>query len=356
MVNKQPIQPIPLLLTAVLVAITLSLLWSYFWAGQQRQFGSMTGFYETRIKKLEQQAQEYVQTQQELVSTLTKAQEDRVTSETNLAEVTAELGRANDRLTTIEQEDWQSRYTAATTEIGELTTRLEELELRREVEIHDLEEQTNILADHRRFLEIELISLAFDQDELRESCRGIRSLVTGMENELILLDFETDAIREFHTMKQQQSKQACENRLAKLRSELDQANQETIQTVQQTAAVADEPPVTPIKQDSTYRSVRLESLINAMQNQDSGNRKEILIRIIPTIPDGITGDELALLLSGMSSTDALHVIQAADQQIRRPLDAKALERITSHLDAGAAELAVEILSAQAGDGTEGRTQ
>ena len=371
MVYKQPIQLIPLLLTTILVAAVTSLFWFYFWNGQQRHIRSLDEMYGSRVKQLELQLQGQARSHEELVSSLTKAQDARVEAETALVETRADLERVNEQLSTIIEQDWESRYTSAAGEIRDLKTQIEELVLRNDIKLYDLEKTGTILEEQRWYLENEIISLEFDQEELRSShlalqqelttlqyrhamemqeqaiqMDGLLIAYTGMEKELILMDLDLEAIHEYHTIKQLQLESAHEEKLARLTSELEKERQKAEQ-------VKKPPPAEPVavvpkknKQDDSYRTARVKSLGTAIQDRDSGNRKVILISVIPTIPEGITGNELALLLPGMSSDDALSVIQSAEKHIRRPVDAKTLERITRTLDQGAAVKATKILSGQ----------
>lgn len=98
--------------------------------------------------------------------------------------------------------------------------------------------------------------------------------------------------------------------------------------------------IKPGKKSAAYRHVRLQSLSNAMTNQDSEIRKNILVSVIPTIPEGISDNELLTLVDGMQSGDILAVIQHTNQYINRPLDNQTINTLVglmNELDAQTAE-------------------
>ena len=90
------------------------------------------------------------------------------------------------------------------------------------------------------------------------------------------------------------------------------------------------------KQD-VYRHVRLQSLSNAMINQDSSVRRKILVSVIPTIPDGVSGSELLALTNNMQGEDIFAVIQITNKYVTRPLDAQAISGLTSNMNEKDAE-------------------
>lgn len=97
------------------------------------------------------------------------------------------------------------------------------------------------------------------------------------------------------------------------------------------------------KKMNAYRLVRIQSLNNAMLNQDSGTRRMILMNVIPTIPEGISDIELLSLIDGMQSEDILAVIKNTNQYVNRPLDNQTINSLVAHLNENDAQIAESIL-------------
>ena len=95
-----------------------------------------------------------------------------------------------------------------------------------------------------------------------------------------------------------------------------------------------------------YRRIRLQSLQNALVNQDSGTRKVILLDVIPTIPSGLNVTELLPLVEGMNSGDILAVIQATHQYVIRPIDNNAISLLAGTMNDEDAVTASLVLSSQ----------
>jgi hypothetical protein len=371
MASQRPIQPIPLLLTAVAVVLMTSLIWAYFRTAEQKQSGLLIDSYVSRIKLLEQQIQVQTQSQQDLIGSLTQAQDARVEAETELSKTLALMQRRNEQLTAIQEEDWETHYNSAVSENMDLVARLDNLQLKHEIDIHNLAEDINILSKHRQFLENSFIKLEFELNDLQMNyhdlmqdtialqlehavvlhdqeieLQRLSSLKTDMENELILLDLDMDATYEAYALEQSKLTQEYKEKIALLKSSLDKSNKTSAQLKHKQASTPVKSPAEKKKPDNTYRAARLESLGNAMKDRDSKNRKKILISVIPTIPEGISGNELAMLLPGMNNDDIISVIQSTKNHIKQPLDRKILNRITKTMDANTADVAVEILSRQ----------
>ena len=93
-----------------------------------------------------------------------------------------------------------------------------------------------------------------------------------------------------------------------------------------------------------YRQVRLQSLVNTMANQDSAMKQKILISVIPTIPEGISGAEFLALTNNMKSEDILAVLQNTHQYINQPLDNNIMKVIASRMNDADMAAAGPILS------------
>lgn len=69
----------------------------------------------------------------------------------------------------------------------------------------------------------------------------------------------------------------------------------------------------------SYRRSRMQSLQTALSGRASGERVPILKSVVPTIPGGVSGTELAELMAGMDSGDVRAAIAALQPQLK-PLD------------------------------------
>ncbi|MDZ7735188.1 MAG: hypothetical protein U5P41_02855 [Gammaproteobacteria bacterium] len=86
--------------------------------------------------------------------------------------------------------------------------------------------------------------------------------------------------------------------------------------------------------DTGFRQARIQSLQAAMQNASSADRKAILLTVIPTIPGGVEGPELAELVAGMDSRHIIEILEDGRPHIRRPVDNDSYKRIMQHLEDG----------------------
>jgi hypothetical protein len=76
-----------------------------------------------------------------------------------------------------------------------------------------------------------------------------------------------------------------------------------------------------------------------MRNQDSVARKNILVSVVPTIPNGISDSEFLSLVSGMESKDLLEAIRLTNKYINRPLDGQTISALIETMDVQDAEAA-----------------
>jgi len=175
------------------------------------------------------------------------------------------------------------------------------------------------------------------------------------------LSSENNSMRDSHG-KLQGVNHELEQNIAKLQSDIDQQNKtmakQELLIKQQNKAIASlqkpveeklapEPPlVQPITartstgeddKSDVYRLVRIQSLNNTTRNQDSVARKNILVSVIPTIPNGVSGEEFLSLVAGMKSEDIMTTIQLTNKYIIRPLDSKTLSALTGILNEKDAE-------------------
>lgn len=320
----QSVSVAPLLTTVVIIAICTSILWLYFWHTHDRardlQLQALTAEVELQRDHAAGLLEQY-----------STAEEARRQSELALLEVRSRLEATEQTLARLEAQDWEQRYRVATTENHELSERITELELRHAIARDQMENELTLL-----------LGQYTEQQDAFETLEAAHSAQTDIEQSYQQLQIDhATALEELENLRA--GHQAIEQSLAESRLELQQLQRAAEQTVVTAAPAAAAPAVTGGGTATSYRLVRLQSLANAMQGQSSGDRRSILTSVIPTIPEGIDGNELGELVSGMDSADILQVIQTTRQHINTPLDNSSLDRLLPKLNATDAQVALELL-------------
>jgi hypothetical protein len=274
------------------------------------------------------------------------------------------LERQRERLTKLRAE-LEARYSAAESArreaeagLAEITGHLQELEEQNNRDRTHWEEQRALLESHNRALGEDLVRLEFEydsvvanvtalQDELQRQAldHSLTQETVATEHDRLAREIQTleesaTALqREIETLRGQQADALREQE--KLREALARAKQENdrlraenqrlgARLAQSVTAPAEIKPAA-VAGGENYRGVRLDSLRAAMAGRASTDRRQILTAVIPTIPDGITGEELAGLVNGMDGADVISVIESARPHIRFPVAKAALEQITTQL-------------------------
>ena len=246
-----------------------------------------------------------------LIENFGRAQEARMKAESQLADLASQ--------------DWQTRYQQSLVAIESLEKNNRELEFQHSID-------TERLRRGREYLDART-------DTLQQDLQQMRTSQIELENKYRV---ESGKLHEQIAQLEEKSKKykmaATQPEAAK--KEPDQQLQSSAELSLATADTGN------ADKSESYRYIRLNSLGNAMLNQDSAARKKILSSVIPTIPNGISGTELLALISGMDSNDILQVIQSTDKYISRPLDDKTLSTLGANMNKADAETANLILSNQ----------
>lgn len=326
----------PLLTTVVIIAACTSVLWLYFWHTHDRSR-------DLQLQALSAELELQRNKEAGLLEQYTAAEEARRQSELALLEARTRLETTEQALARLEAGNWEERYRAATAENYELSERITELELRHAIARDQMENELTLLLG--RYSELQN---AFEA--LEDEHAGLAQTHEALENTLAAqsdLDHAYQQLQIDHATAQDELKslraqhQALEQSLAESRLELQQSQRASESAV--AAAPITTAPVAAAGASSGYRLVRLQSLANAMHGQSSSDRRSILTSVIPTIPDGIDGNELDELVSGMDSADILQVIQATRRHIHTPLDNTSLDRLLPKLNETDAQVALELL-------------
>ncbi len=287
----------------IVIALTsiISIIWRYEQSVANHQ---------SSIQSLQEQLSAQKRINQQLIENLGQTQESWKVTETELQELIAM--------------DWEKKYEDARDESESLRKKITELQYQYDSDIARLQRAKSFLSA--------------ENNSLRDSHVRLEAINHGLEQNIAELEPEIE----------QQKKT-----IAKLES-VNKQNKQSIASLQKSVEIksAPEPPtVQPSNAQTTtseddksdvYRHVRIQSLNNAMMNQNSLARKNILVSVIPTIPNGVSGDELLLLVAGMESEDILSAIQLTNKYITRPLDSKTITALTGEMNEKDAE-AVSII-------------
>lgn len=287
----------PLAITALAVAITISGIFAWFWNNSKQLNNQISRSYEDRIEILNQQLQQRGLHEQDLLNRYQNLLDEhneivaaKTSLESNLAAATTKLEYLQENLADYQIGDWESKYLkekSSNDQIFETMARLEE-------EIEQLKD---------------------------------------MQETLILENQETlEAERIKHT-----------EQIAALEAELATAIKLSKKIKEQPAAVVKQEKI-PVKESpSDYRSARMTSLLKNINGLPSQKKLNILVKVIPTVPDGITNNELTELVSGMKSNDILSLIKTSEQHIQKTKDKQSFSLLLSKMNDADADAALKIL-------------
>lgn len=361
----------PLLVTVIAVCGLTSAVWSVFW---QRHEAEQSG----RVAQLSERLEQAEANNSRLLDHYTAAEQARRESELELLSLEKELETRRQQLAGLESENWPARYAALEKENYNLSERIEELELRSDMErdryiaeYEQLQERYNDL--QHEFLDLEREHASLDQqyrraresageetaelrhklDETEQQHRQLARLQHALERDLIdreigdsrlesrvaELERERQALRTAMTETEQRIR-TLNDRNQELSAELQAASEreQVSPPVRELTTQAPPRAVTAAagsqESDSGFRLARIRSLQAAMQNASSSDRKAILLTVIPTIPGGVEGPELAELVAGMDSRHIIEILEDGRPHIRRPVDNDSYKRIMQHLEDG----------------------
>jgi len=272
--------------TAIIVAIFISGLWAMFWTHDKKHNDQSALAYLDRVEALEQQLQQENADEQDMLNRYLEVLEVNVSLEKALAANAAKLEYLQENLSAHQIGDWERKYLqekGSNEQIFESMARLEE-----EAE-HFEEIQETLILDHQKTLESE-------------------------RNKYL-------------------------KQIDKLNSKLMASAKVSKKTKKQASPVIKQAKTTTKKNPPDYRTARLLSLINNTNDLSSRKKLDILNKVIPTVPDGITTSELTRLTSGMDSEDILSLIISSERHIQKTKNKKSisllLSKMNSH-DAGVA--------------------
>lgn len=362
----------PLLVTIVAVIGLTSAVWLIFWEVR-------TGEQHEQIKQLKQRLEHSESDRSRLIDRYSTAEESRHERELELMAMQNRLDETQRQLAELEEQDWPERYAMLEEENYDLSERIAELELRNSIsrdkhlaeyeqlqgKHNDLQNEYNKLAREQSLLEQRLqtetstaeresYELQLALEEARQARQRQEHLQHALERDLISHEISadrrqariTELEREEQTLRaalaeSEQRIQALTERNDRLDAELESAlKQADAAPPPVKAMTASTPPPAEMATSSSnqagpgpgFRLARIESLEAALQNASSSDRKSIILTVIPTIPGGVDGAELAELLAGMDSRDIIEVIEGSRPHIQRPVDNDSYERIMLQLE------------------------
>ena len=236
------------------------------------------------------------------------------------------LARAEERWQMTESElqdligkDLEARFEQSLEENDLLRKELSQLKYYHDIEIARLERARNLLTK--------------EFDSLNEYRKQVTGLHQELEQNIAGLTKEIDQYKKTIADLESENKQH-KKLIASLKKPA-----ETKPEPDTTRSVTTRPTDSEDDKSDNYRHIRIQSLINAMKNQDSVARKNILVSVVPAIPDGVSAGEFLSLVSGMESEDILAAIQLTSKYITRPLDSQIISALTGKMNAKDAEAA-----------------
>lgn len=236
------------------------------------------------------------------------------------------LARAEERWQMTESElqdligkDLEARFEQSLEENDLLRKELSQLKYYHDIEIARLERARNFLTK--------------EFDSLNEYRKQVTGLHQELEQNIAGLTKEIDQYKKTIADLESENKQH-KKLIASLKKPA-----ETKPEPDTTRSVTTRPTDSEDDKSDNYRHIRIQSLINAMKNQDSVARKNILVSVVPAIPDGVSAGEFLSLVSGMESEDILAAIQLTSKYITRPLDSQIISALTGKMNAKDAEAA-----------------
>ena len=276
-----------LAMTAIVVAFTISAIWAWIWNDIRQLDHLASRSFLNRIEALGQQLHQRSLHEQDLLDRYSKASDLRTSLENNLTATTTKLEFLQENLDDYKLGDWERKYLAEKSSNDQIFTAMARLE----EEIELLKEMQEVLIlDHQETLEAE----------------------------------RNKYVEHIATLKTELATSAKENRKLK---------KQPAPIVKQTKSAA----------PTDYRSARLISLMNNINGQSSQNKLDILVKVIPTVPEGISTHELTALTSNMTGGDILSLIQSTVQSIQKTNDKKSIRPLLSKMNKADADTVSKLL-------------
>lgn len=278
-----------LAITAFVVAITISGIYAWFWNDSKQLNHQISRSYEDRIETLNQQLQQRNSHEQDMLNRYQNLLDGhnevvaaKTSLESNLAAATTKLEYLQENLANHQMGDWERKY---------------------------LEEKSS-------------------NDQIFESMARLEEEIEQLKD--LQETLETERIE--HT-----------EQITALKSELATATKLSNKIKEQPPAVVKQEK-TPVKEStSDYRSARMISLLKNINGLPSQKKLNILVKVIPTVPDGVTNNELTELVSGMRSNDILSLIKSSEQHIQKTKDKQSFSLLLSKMNDADADAALKLL-------------
>ena len=278
-----------LAITAFVVAITISGIYAWFWNDSKQLNHQISRSYEDRIETLNQQLQQRNSHEQDMLNRYQNLLDGhnevvaaKTSLESNLAAATTKLEYLQENLANHQMGDWERKY---------------------------LEEKSS-------------------NDQIFESMARLEEEIEQLKD--LQETLETERIE--HT-----------EQITALKSELATATKLSNKIKKQPPAVVKQEK-TPVKEStSDYRSARMISLLKNINGLPSQKKLNILVKVIPTVPDGVTNNELTELVSGMRSNDILSLIKSSEQHIQKTKDKQSFSLLLSKMNDADADAALKLL-------------
>ena len=290
-------QLLSLATTAIVVTLIISAIWAWIWNDTKQQNHLISRSYLDRIEALEQQLHQRSLHEQDLLDRYSKASDLKTALENNLTATTTKLEYLQEKLEYLQENlndyqlgNWESKYLVEKSGndlIFETMAQLEE-------EIEHLKEMQEVLIlDHQETLEAE----------------------------------RNEYLEHIATLKTELATSTKKNK--KLKKQLIPVVKQEKSVV--TANLAD------------YRAARLISLMNNIKGLSSKDKLNILVKVIPTVPEGIATHELTNLISGMNSGDILSLIKSSSRHFHKSKNKKSISLLLSKMEKADAEAASKLL-------------
>lgn len=293
------------LVVVLLTALVLSAIWHYLEYEQRNRLEQALAERGIVTQSLQKQLSQQKDSYRQLNENFGRVQEERLLTEARLREFEA-------RLRELTGMEWDTKYEAARLENETLRQEYAEAKRQHEIETGRLERAQNFLIAENNNLKSITVKRAESNEDLMEN-------ISQLETE------------------NKQFKKTI-TRLESIPEKLPETKPESVEPAPAVAARTG-----PNKGSDVYRHVRLQSLSSALLNRDSTDRMKILVSVIPTIPNGVSGSEFLSLVSGMQSEDILAAIRMTHQHIIRPLDSEVIGELVANMSEKDAESAGVIL-------------
>lgn len=355
----------PLLVTVVAVIGLTSAVWSIIWQWRDTTRAEQIAQLEHRLEKTGAE-------RSALLDRYTAAEKARHKREVELLKLQNTLDETRRQLAALENSNWPERYADLEQDNYELSERIKELELRSSIDrdnytaryedlrrqYEDLQREYDRLDSEHGALEQDTAATATRMAELEQALDETRQelgqqahLRHALQRDLIAQEISADRVDNRITIleRERQSLQAAladsEQRIKALQqqnkqldAELQAAQKRNSPSPVQTVTARSPQPAVPAtagnQTNPGFRLARVQSLQSALRDASSSDKKSILLTVLPTIPGGVKGSELAGLVAGMDSSHIIEVIEKGRPHIQRPVDNDSYERIMQQLDDG----------------------